>query len=110
MGNLRPAGILRDGDDLSSVIAIEIIRPIRTDWRHREMDFRAELPGGILQAKAKRIRAVPVDQQKVLTLITIDVQDLNGFDAPGVRDFLRLGQRTIGVLREQIESVVAQQK
>ena len=53
------------------------------------MNFRAELSFLILQTEAKRIRAVPVDEQQIVTAIAINVQNLNRLHDVGERNFLR---------------------
>src|SRR5260370_1439845 len=91
------------------MIAIEVIRPIGTDRGKREVDFRAELAHGILQAKAKWVGTIPVYEEQVVAPIAIDVENLDGLDGARVRELGRLAQGFIGILPEPINTVFAQE-
>ena len=94
--NLRAVGILRDGHDIEFGIALQIVRAIGADGLGLEINFRAELAGGLLEAEPERRRAVPIHQQQILPSVAVHVRDLHGLGRAGIGDFLRLAKGASG--------------
>jgi hypothetical protein len=74
-----------------------------------EINFRAKFAVGILQPEPKRAGAVPIHQQQIVAPVAVDVQDLHRLDRAGEGNLLRLAQRMVGQLRQEINIVLAQQ-
>ena len=101
---------MRDGHDEIFIAAFEIVRAIRADGVRLEIDFRAELAGGVLQPEAERRRGFPIHKQQVFPPVAIHVHDLHGLGRAGIRDFLRFAKRMVGLLRQKMQrAVVAEQ-
>ena len=66
------------------------------------MHFGPKLADSVLQAKPKRVRAVPIHEQQIVFAIAVDVQDLRGLHRARIRNFLRLSECPVGALREHI--------
>ncbi len=107
--NGRAPGILGNRHDVRAFVGFEVVRQVRTDRRHREINLRAEFPFRVLQSKTERRRTVPVHQQQVVAAIAVHVQHLHCLDASGKRNPHRLRQRVIGPLREQINAIFPEQ-
>ena len=74
------------------------------------MNLRTELAGLVLQAETERVWTVPVHEQQILPPIAVDVQDLDGADGAGIGNFLRLSERMVCGLGEEVNGVFGQQQ
>ena len=99
-GDLCAAGLHRDGQQLGLAVAVEVVSPEGADLREGEVQFRAELAGGVLKAEADGVLVLPVDEQQVVAPVAVHVEDLDGLDAAGEGHLLRLGERVVGLLEE----------
>ncbi len=108
--NRRAAGIPRNGHDVIFAVTFEGIRAKRAQGRCFEINFRPKLTGGVLQPEPQRCRAVPIHQQQIVPAVAVHIHNLHGFGRARARNFLRLAERVVRQLRQEIQrAVVAEQ-